>query len=129
MLLVDDILMAPVKALLWVFKEIHKTVEQETAGEHEAITRALSELYMKLETGLITEEQFEAQETKLLDRLDELDLQRQEQAADGADDDDEDNEDEDDEEEDDDDEEVDEEDDDEDDEDNGSRSTHDTKRT
>ncbi len=54
MLLVDDILMAPVKALLWVFKEIHKTVEQETAGEHEAITRALSELYMKLETGLIT---------------------------------------------------------------------------
>ena len=88
---------------------------------------------MKLETGLITEEQFEAQETKLLDRLDELDLQRQEQAADGADedDDDEDNEDEEDEddEEEDDDEEVDEEDDDEDDEDNGSRSTHDPKRT
>lgn len=39
------------------------------AGESEAITASLSELYVKLETGQITEEQFDAQEKALLDRL------------------------------------------------------------
>ena len=72
MFFVDDLLMSPIKGILWVFKEIHDAAEQELAGEGEAITAALSELYMKLETGLITEEQFDAQEKVLLDRLDRL---------------------------------------------------------
>ena len=72
MFFVDDLLMSPIKGVLWVFKEIHDAAEQELAGEGEAITAALSELYMKLETGLITEEQFDAQEKVLLDRLDRL---------------------------------------------------------
>jgi len=79
MFLVDDLLMSPVKGVLWVFKEIHDAAQQELAGESEAITAALSELYMKLETGQITEEQFDAQEKVLLDRLDRL--QAQEEAA------------------------------------------------
>lgn len=72
MFLVDDLLMSPIKGVLWVFREIHDAAEQELAGESEAITAALSELYMKLETGQITEEQFDAQEKVLLDRLDRL---------------------------------------------------------
>lgn len=79
MFLVDDLLMSPVKGVLWVFKEIHDAAQQELAGESEAITATLSELYMKLETGQITEEQFDAQEKVLLDRLDRL--QAQEEAA------------------------------------------------
>jgi hypothetical protein len=79
MFLVDDLLMSPVKGVLWVFKEIHDAAQQELAGESEAITAALSELYMMLETGQITEEQFDAQEKVLLDRLDRL--QAQEEAA------------------------------------------------
>jgi hypothetical protein len=79
MFLVDDLLMSPVKGVLWVFKEIHDAAQQELAGESEAITAALSELYMQLETGQITEEQFDAQEKVLLDRLDRL--QAQEEAA------------------------------------------------
>lgn len=72
MFFVDDLLMSPIKGVLWVFKEIHDAAEQELAGESEAITAALSELYMKLDTGQITEEQFDTQEKMLLDRLDRL---------------------------------------------------------
>ena len=72
MFLVDDLLLSPVKGIFWLFKEIHDAAEQELAGEGEAITAALSELYMKLETGQITEAEFDARETELLDRLDRL---------------------------------------------------------
>lgn len=72
MLLVDDLLLSPVTSLLWLFREIHKAVEQEQAGEAEAVTRALSELYMQLETGSITEAEFSAQEKRLLDRLEAI---------------------------------------------------------
>ena len=73
MLIIDDILMAPVKGLLWVFKEIHNAAEAELLGESDSITARLSEIYMMLETGKMTEAEFDAQEKKLLDRLDELD--------------------------------------------------------
>ncbi len=72
MFLVDDLLLAPVKGVLWIFREIHDAAQQELAEESESITAALSELYMKLETGQMTEAEFEVQEKKLLDRLDQL---------------------------------------------------------
>jgi hypothetical protein len=77
MFLIDDLLLSPVKGVFWVFREIHDAAEKELAGESEAITGALSELYMRLETGQITETQFDAQETVLLDRLDRLQLEEQ----------------------------------------------------
>ena len=77
MFLIDDLLMSPVKGVLWIFREIHDAAEKELAGESEAITGALSELYMKLETGQITEAQFDAQEKVLLDRLDRLQVEEQ----------------------------------------------------
>ena len=72
MLLIDDILMAPAHGLLWVFKEIHQAVGEEQANEAEAITAKLSELYMMLETGQMTEAEFDAAEKTLLDRLDAI---------------------------------------------------------
>jgi Gas vesicle protein G len=72
MFLIDDLLLSPVKGVLWVFREIHDAAQKEKAGESEAITAALSELYMRLETGQITETEFDAQEKALLDRLDRL---------------------------------------------------------
>jgi len=77
MLLVDDLLLSPFTGLLWVFKEIHKAVQQEKDGEAEAVTRLLSELYMKLETGVITEEEFVAEEEQLLDRLEAISRRNQ----------------------------------------------------
>ena len=72
MLLVDDILFFPVQSILWIFKEIGKIAHEELAGEAQSITEQLRMLYMQLETGRITEEQFEAGEKLLLDRLDAI---------------------------------------------------------
>jgi hypothetical protein len=70
--LVDDILLAPFHGLLWIFEEIHRAAQEEMAGDAESITAELSTLYMRLETGKITEQEFAEQEKVLLDRLDKI---------------------------------------------------------
>src|ERR1035437_1125752 len=73
MLLVDDILFSPVGGILWIFREISKIAHEELAGEAQSITEQLRLLYMQLETGRITEQQFDAEEALLLARLDAID--------------------------------------------------------
>jgi len=101
MFLVDDILFSPVKGINWIFKKIHELAEEELSGEADRIRDNLTELYMQLETGEITEEEFEEQEAVLLDRLDALDEEDNfiGDADDDDDDDDDDDEDEDEDEE------------------------------
>lgn len=70
MFLVDDILLAPAHGILWIFREIHNAAQQEYASEAESITVELTDLYMMLETGRITEKEFDSRERVLLDRLD-----------------------------------------------------------
>jgi hypothetical protein len=72
MVLVDDLLLFPVHSLLWIFREIHNAAQQELANESESITAELSNLYMMLETGKISEEEFAGEEKTLLDRLDRM---------------------------------------------------------
>jgi len=72
MFILDDILLFPIKSILWMFREIHNAAQQELATEAETITADLSELYMMLETGRITEDEFDTREKELLDRLDEI---------------------------------------------------------
>ncbi len=72
MLIVDDILTFPVRGLFWVFEEIYKAAEQECREDASAVKAELQQLYVMLETGQITEAEFEAQETQLLDTLDEI---------------------------------------------------------
>jgi len=72
MLIIDDILLSPVRGILWIFRELYNSVWQEIESEAESITAELSELYMMLETGKITESEFDAREKELLDRLDEI---------------------------------------------------------
>lgn len=84
MLIIDDLLLFPVRSILWVFQEIHNAAQEEQANEAEAITAELSELYMMLETGKITETEFDTREKTLLDRLDgikerETDLEDEDQ--------------------------------------------------
>ena len=75
MLLVDDLLCSPVKGILWIFREIHNAAQEEVANEPESISQQLRNLYMQLETSAISEQQFDAQEKVLLDRLDEIEAQ------------------------------------------------------
>ena len=76
MLLVDDLLLSPARGILWIFREIRDVAEKEMANEEESITEQLRLLYMQLETGGITEQQFDAEEKLLLDRLDAIDSRR-----------------------------------------------------
>ena len=72
MFLIDDILLVPMRGLFWIFKEIRNAAKEEQANEAQAITTKLIELYMMLETGQLTETEFDAEEKVLLDRLDAI---------------------------------------------------------
>jgi len=72
MFLLDDILFFPIKSLFWLFREIHNAAQEELASEADAIKDELTELYMMLETGRITEGEFDTREKDLLDRLDDI---------------------------------------------------------
>jgi hypothetical protein len=73
MLLVDDILCFPVTSILWIFREIDEIAHEELDNEGQLVNEQLRLLYMQLETGRSTEEQFDAEEKILLDRLDAID--------------------------------------------------------
>ncbi|GHG94850.1 gas vesicle protein GvpG [Comamonas sp. JC664] len=77
MIVLDDILMAPVRSIAWIFRSVHKAVQDEQSNEESDLRARLSDLYRELERGEITEEQFDAQESKLLDRLDALKAQEE----------------------------------------------------
>ena len=94
MLLVDDILFSPIKGINWIFKKVHELAEEELSGEADRIRESLTELYMQLETGEISEEEFEQQEALLLDRLDALDEEDDEDNLIGDEDEEDDDEDE-----------------------------------
>lgn len=70
MFLLDDILLAPFKGLVWVFEEIRDAAEQDRGSEAATITLELQQLYKTFEGGQITEEEFDLKESALLDRLD-----------------------------------------------------------
>jgi hypothetical protein len=72
MVLVDDLLTFPVRSLLWIFREIHNAAQEELANEGDSITAELRDLYMRLETGKISEEEFAAEERTLLERLEKM---------------------------------------------------------
>ncbi len=81
MLLIDDILLAPFRGLLWLFREIHSAAEQEMANEAEDLTAQLGDLYLLLESGAISDEEFDRKEAEILDRLEEIN-QREDQGGD-----------------------------------------------
>ena len=72
MLLVDDLLLFPVHGVFWIVRKIHNAAQEELASESENLSAELSDLYMRLETGRITEQEFEQEEKVLLERLDRV---------------------------------------------------------
>ena len=71
-LIVDDIMFFPVRSILWIVREVHQAAQQEIVGEAESITAELRDLYMMLETGKISEDEYDAREQALLARLEKL---------------------------------------------------------
>jgi len=71
MFLIDDILLAPLKGLVWLGKKIDDVVEKELYDE-EGIKEKLMELQLRLELEEISEEEYNKQEKELLARLDAI---------------------------------------------------------
>jgi len=72
MLLIDDMLLAPIHGLLWLARKVDEAVKQEQEKEEEELQARLRELHARLEAGQLTEAEFEEQEAALLDRLDAI---------------------------------------------------------
>jgi hypothetical protein len=72
MFLIDNLLAAPLRGLVFVLKKIHEAVQQEGEVEERAIMADLSALHRALDGGAITEADFDAREQELLRRLDHL---------------------------------------------------------
>ena len=70
------LLSAPFRGLLWIFEEVAKRAEQELYDE-DAVKAELMDLYMKLEAGSITEEEFGRQEAELVKRLEAIEEHKQ----------------------------------------------------
>ena len=69
MFLLDDILFAPVKGLATVCQKIHEAAQEDLEKQEKDILAALAELHQQLDALKIGEEDFDARETELLDRL------------------------------------------------------------
>jgi hypothetical protein len=78
MLLIDDILLSPIHGLLWFARKIDEAVSQELEKEEEELKTQLRELYLRLEAGQLEEQEFEAREGALFDRLDAIAAHREE---------------------------------------------------
>ena len=63
----------PARGLGFIFRSIHDAATAELDDEREWIRQQLQEIYALLDQGLLDEEEFDAREEALLDRLDELD--------------------------------------------------------
>jgi hypothetical protein len=72
MLLIDDMLFAPLHGLLWIARKVDEAVSQEQEKEEEELQARLRELHLRLEAGQLGEAEFEEQESALLDRLDAI---------------------------------------------------------
>ena len=69
MLLIDDLLLLPVKGFIGIFKKIHEMVEHELSDE-DYIRERLMELQLRFELDEISEEEYTKQENELMARLD-----------------------------------------------------------
>ena len=71
MFLIDDILLSPLKGIIWLGKKIDEIVEKEFSDEG-LIKEKLMELQMRFELDKISEKEYNKQEADLLARLDAI---------------------------------------------------------
>ena len=69
MLIIDDLLLLPFKLYWNIFNGIKKEVDKELYPDESQVKEKLISLQMSLDSGKITEEEYERQEEKLMKRL------------------------------------------------------------
>lgn len=71
MLLIDDIILSPVKFVIWLGKKIDDIVEKEFSDEG-LIKEKLMQLQLRFEMDEISEDEYNRQEKELLERLEAI---------------------------------------------------------
>ncbi len=82
MIIIDGLLAAPLRGLMFVLEKINEAVQEEAEAEERTIMADLSALHRALDSGAISEAEFDWREQKLLDRLDHLHAARASDADD-----------------------------------------------
>lgn len=70
-LIVDDVIFAPIKLPVWVCKKLSESAEKEMTDDSK-IYEDLLELQMRNELGEISDEEYDRQETRLMEKLEEI---------------------------------------------------------
>ena len=76
MFLIDDILLAPLKGVIFIGKKISEVIEKEMSDEG-AIKERLIALQLKFEMDEIDEEEYDRREDELLKLLEEIRAEKQ----------------------------------------------------
>ncbi|MEI8314112.1 MAG: gas vesicle protein GvpG [Verrucomicrobiota bacterium] len=77
MFLLDDILLAPLKGVVWLGEKIDEVIKTEELDETR-LKDTLLELQMRLELGQISEQEYRRQETALLERMEAIRAKKEE---------------------------------------------------
>ncbi|MFZ1962108.1 MAG: gas vesicle protein GvpG [Roseiarcus sp.] len=72
MIVIDSLLAAPLRGLMFVVEKIDEAVQAEIEADERTIMADLTALHRTLDSGAIAEAEFDRREQKLLDRLDHL---------------------------------------------------------
>jgi len=69
MFLIDDILLAPIKGIIWIAEKVQDMALEELEDTPEKLQRELLDLQMALEAEQITETEYKKREEDILKRL------------------------------------------------------------
>jgi len=72
MFLIDDILLAPIKGIVWVAEKVRDMALEELEDTPEKLQRELLDAQMALETEDITEAEYQKKEKDILERMEAL---------------------------------------------------------
>ena len=72
MFIIDDILLAPVKGVIWIAEKVREMALEELEDTPEKLQRELLDLQMALEAEQITETEYQKREKDVLERLNAL---------------------------------------------------------
>lgn len=72
MFLLDDIILFPIKGVIWLAEKIHDLAQEELEDTPEKLKRELLDLQMRLEMEEITEPEHKKKEDEILERLEAL---------------------------------------------------------
>jgi hypothetical protein len=72
MFLVDDLLLSPVKGLAAICRKVEEAARQDLENQEKQAMADLGQLHQRLETGQIDEASFDAEESRLLEKIEEI---------------------------------------------------------